>query len=39
MTDAAKLDELTLLTIDGTDFPLARLKGRENVVVLMRHLA
>ena len=33
------LDDLTLVALDGTPFPLERLRGAPSVIVLMRHLA
>ncbi len=39
MTTSDALHDAVLLTIDGTPFPLAQLRGGVSVVVLMRHLA
>lgn len=38
MPTETTLDDVVLQTLDGAAFPLARLKGRESVFVLMRHL-
>jgi len=33
------IGDLTLVQLDGTLFPLERLRGAPSVIVLMRHLA